>query len=90
MIQIEDVKNYLRIDSDDDDELIISLISSAKHLCISTARITEEEFNENFEAIKMAMYYAIAYMYEHREEANYKELTLNLRALLFTVRRSEF
>lgn len=90
MIQLEEVKNYLRVDTDEDDELITSLISSAKNLCISIARINENEYEKEFDSIKIAMYYAIAYMYEHREEANHKELTLNLRALLFNVRRSEF
>lgn len=90
MIQLEDVKNYLRVDSEEDDELIISLISSSKNLCMSIARITEDEFEKEIDSLKIAIYYAIAYMYEHREEANHKELTLNLRALLFNVRRSEF
>lgn len=90
MIQLKDVKNYLRIDTDEDDELIISLISSAKNLCLSISRIDESDFEKEIENLKLPMYYAIAYMYEHREEANYNELILSLRSLLFTVRRSEF
>ena len=34
--------------------------------------------------------YAIAYFYEHREEADYKALTISLRALLFGSRKEEF
>ncbi|QBX27898.1 hypothetical protein Javan422_0025 [Streptococcus phage Javan422] len=40
--------------------------------------------------VKIAMLYAIAYLYEHREEANHKDLTLTLRSLLFGLRKVEF
>ena len=39
---------------------------------------------------KVAILYAVAYFYEHREEADYKALTLSLRALLFGSRKEEF
>ena len=39
---------------------------------------------------KIAVMYAVAYLYEHRENANYKELTLSLRSLLFGIRKEGF
>ena len=34
--------------------------------------------------------YAVAYLYEHREEADHHELTLTLRSLLFGIREAAF
>ena len=39
---------------------------------------------------KMAVLYAIAYLFEHREEADHHALTLSLRSLLFGVRKEGF
>lgn len=86
-ISLLEVKNYLRVDSKDDDVLITSLIESAKNLCMDIIRTDSLEENET---IRVAIYYAIAYMYEHREEANHKELTLTLRSILFGLRKAMF
>ena len=40
--------------------------------------------------LKTAVFYAVAYLYEHREEADHKGLVLTLRALLSGLRREEF
>lgn len=40
--------------------------------------------------MKVANLYAVAYLYEHREEADHKELMLSLRDLLFGVREVKF
>ena len=36
--------------------------------------------------MKVAVLYALAYLYEHREEADHHGLTLTLRSLLFSIR----
>ena len=38
------------------------------------------------EVMKVAVLYALGYMFEHREKADYHELTLTLRSLLFAIR----
>ena len=38
------------------------------------------------ETLRVAVLYALGYLYEHREEADHHELTLTLRSLLFAVR----
>ena len=40
--------------------------------------------------MKVASLYAVAYLYEHREETDHKELMLSLRNLLFGVREVKF
>ena len=38
------------------------------------------------ETLRVAILYALGYLYEHREEADHHELTLTLRSLLFGIR----
>ena len=40
--------------------------------------------------VKIAVMYAVAYLYEHREDADHHDLTLSLRSLLFGIRKEEF
>ena len=49
----------------------------------------EDEF-EKSHCSKIAVMYAVAYLYEHRENADYKALTLSLRSLLFGIRKEGF
>ena len=51
-----------------------------------TASYTEEELSRIREVMKVAVLYALAYLYEHREEADHHGLTLTLRSLLFSIR----
>ena len=87
VITLDEMKNYLRVDSDTDDDLIARLISSAEELCAHVARTTAEELSEmESENVRVAVLYTVAYLYEHREEADHHALTLTLRSLLFGVR----
>ena len=37
-------------------------------------------------ALRVAVYYTLGYLYEHREEADHHGLLLTLRSLLFAIR----
>lgn len=91
MVTVEEMKQYLRIDFSEDDGLLGILISSAEELCASVVRIPLEEYRslQNDHA-KTAVLYAVAYLYEHREEADHHQLTLDLRSLLFGMRKEGF
>lgn len=39
---------------------------------------------------RVAILYALGYLYEHREEADHKQLMLTLRSILFAVREGVF
>ena len=91
MITLEEAKQYLRVDFPDDDDLISSLISTATTLCMDVARIEDTDmFAASGENARTAVLYTIAYLYEHREEADHHALTLTLRALLFGMRKEAF
>ena len=87
-MDLEEAKLYLRVDSNEDDELIESLVQTAEGLVKDVARLDDEEFKA--ENLKIPILYACAYLYEHRENADHKALTLSLRSLLFGVREAAF
>lgn len=107
LITLDEAKNYLRIDTGDDDFLVQMLLDAAEHLAASVSRLSDTEWailddvakatdpDSNlsdtdiaaFRAIlKAAILYALGYLYEHREEADHKALTLTLRSILFSIR----
>ena len=101
LISLEEAKNYLRVDTEDDDALIGSLLIAAERLCADVARLTDDEWAKaNADpddsdpaeiisiraSLRVAVYFTLAYLYEHREEADHHGLLLTLRSLLFSVR----
>lgn len=90
MISIDEMKNYLRIDFDDDDALLENLIVSSERLCMDIARTDNKDEFEKLETSKIAVMYAVAYQYEHREDGDHHALTLSLRSLLSGIRKAGF
>ena len=98
LISLVDAKEYLRVDTEDEDATIGVLLSSAGRLCADVARLTEEQWdavNSDTEdasltpireTMKVAILYALGYLFEHREEADHHDLTLTLRSILFAIR----
>ena len=87
---IEEVKLYLRLDSSNEDDLLVSLIESAENLCQDIIRININDFEIVPEIVKTAVLYAVAYLYENREQADFGDLTNTLKNLLFGVRKEAF
>ena len=90
MISLEEAKNYLRVDTTDDDTLIQNILIAAEKLCMDILRTDEPSVLEAEPNAKVAVLYATAYLYEHREEADHKALALSLRALLSGSRKEAF
>ena len=86
MVTLQEVKQYLRVDFEDDDTLLLSLISTAKQLVMDVGRMDEERFSENEDVVRTAMLYTVSYLYENRNTADFSRLTLTLRAMLFAQR----
>lgn len=86
------MKKYLRVDSSDEDALIESLIKTADSLLRDISRMDHRsEYSDASKPVIMAAeLYAVAYLYEHREEADHHDLVLTLRALLFGIREVRF
>ena len=86
MVTLQEVKQYLRVDFEDDDTLLFSLISTAKQLIMDVGRMDEERFSENEDVVRTAMLYTVSYLYENRNTADFSKRTLTLRAMLFAQR----
>ncbi|WP_449457930.1 head-tail connector protein [Streptococcus suis] len=85
MITLTETKAYLKVEHTDEDGLIETLIATSKQLCEGILRHHEET-----ELLKMAILYGVAYLYEHREDANHKELKETLYHLLLAERKDVF
>lgn len=90
MLSLEEVKQYLKVDQDEEDAIITELILSAERMVADVLRSDTDSLVENQSVTKIAILYATAYLYEHREEADYHGLLLSLRAMLFGVREVQF
>lgn len=87
MITLDEMKSYLRVNFTDEDALIEGFITEAEKLCKDILRTDNLNDVSN---IKIAIMFAVAYLYEHREDADHKALTLDLRSLLFGDRNEAF
>ena len=90
IVTVKEMKDYLRVDFEDDDRLLSDLIEQGQQICMDVARIADEDVFEETTGARIAVMYAVAYLYEHREDADHKALTVGLRALLFGIRREGF
>ena len=90
LVTLEEMKNYLRVDDNEDDGLITTLLASAERMCMDILRIDEESGLQEVENGKPAVMYKVAYMYEHREEADHPARTLTRRSRLFGSRDLDF
>ena len=90
VVTVEEMKSYLRVDYEDDDTLLSFLIEEAQHICMDVARMDDAAMFEKEPVARTAVMYAVAYLYEHREEADHHALVLVLRNLLFGIRKEGF
>ena len=90
IVTVEEMKNYLRVDFEDDDTLIESLITAGEKQCMDILRTDDENELSECQNGKIAVMFTVAYLYEHREEADHHAMDLTLRALLFGSRKEGF
>ena len=89
-VTLEEAKGYLRVDSSDEDSFILGLMETANALIKNVTRRTPAVLKKHEAVVRTAELYVIAYLYEHREEADHHALMLTLRALLFGSREAMF
>ncbi len=96
MLTLQETKDFLRLDGDDEDALVSSLIVTAKELTEGVLRRKLTEFKEIPETVHQAMLIVVATLYEERQVAKDKsgvdiKETLDLvRRMLFAYRREAF
>ena len=85
MMTLEEVKLYLKVENGEEDYLIEQLMATSRQLCEDILREPSTS-----DVLKTAILYGVAYLYEHREEANHKELKETLYHLLLADRKEVF
>jgi len=96
MLELSEVKDFLRVDGDDEDTLITSLIATARELTEEVLRRPLAEFEPVPETVKTAMLILIATLFEERQISKGKDgidisETLDLvRRMLFAYRKERF
>ena len=90
MVSLEEMKSYLRVDYADDDALIEEMILAAEKQSMDILRTDSTEDLVSAQNGRIAVMYTVAYLYEHREEADHHALNLTLRSLLFGSRKEGF
>ena len=73
MITLEEAKLYMRIDGDEENNLISSLIITAQNIVEDVLRRPLSEFETIPETIKQAMLLTISTLYEYRQVSKDKE-----------------
>lgn len=89
-VTLEEMKGYLRVDFDDDDALIEGMVRASEKICMDVVRMEDAQEFYAVENARIAVLYAAAYLYEHREEADHHAMMLTLRALLSGSRKEAF
>ena len=96
MLTLQETKEFLRIDGDEEDALISSLILTAKDLTEDVMRRKLSDFEELPETVRQAMLILVATLYEERQVSKGKTGvsvadTLDLvRRMLFAYRKRAF
>lgn len=90
IVGLPKAKEYLRIDTDAEDDLVRKLLRASEQLCLDVSRLSADEFKSCGAIGKTAVLYTLGYLYEHRDEADHTALTKTLRSLLMGVRREGF
>ena len=101
LISLSEAKEYLRMDSADEDATIGSLLQTACALTKDVGRLTDVTWRrvqaapddgddtsliELRAVCRVATLYGLGYLFEHRDEADHHGLLLTLRSLLFSIR----
>ena len=89
IVTLSEAKEYLRVDTDEEDALFETLIKAAQRLCECVARLEQDEYEAAGEVAKIAVLFAVGTLYQNREETN-TLLIPRLRSLLFGIRKAAF
>ncbi len=89
-VTLEKTKEWLRVESNDEDALINSYILAAEDIITGILRFPISEFEVIPETVNQAMFYSIAEFYEKRNELSIIELMETLKIFLAPYRRESW
>jgi hypothetical protein len=86
-VTLEKTKEWLRIESNDEDALIESFITAAEDIVGGVLRFPLSEFEELPEVVEQAVCFAVSVLFEQRESLDIAALMNTLRGMLFAYRK---
>lgn len=86
-VTLEKTKEFLRVESTDEDALIERFITAAEDIVGGILRFPLIEFEEVPEIVEQAICLAVSVMFEQRESLDIVVLMTTLRGMLFTYRK---
>mgnify|MGYP000635999852 FL=1 len=86
LVTLEEAKEYLKVEFEDEDTLILTLLSTAEGVC---GDILRKELMEEADVAKTAVLYAVGVLYEKRG-TDIKELIPTLKCILSSRRKEVF
>jgi len=87
VVTLDEAKLYLRVDGDEENTLITNFISTAEELCEGILRCPISDFTVIPEAVKQSILYAVANLYEQRENVDIRAVLDVMARLLFAYRQ---
>lgn len=86
LVTLKEAKEYLKVEFEDEDTLILTLLSTAEGVC---ADILRKELTEEADIAKSAVLFAVGVLYENRG-TDIKELIPTLKCILSGRRKEVF
>lgn len=86
LVTLKEAKEYLKVEFEDEDTLILTLLSTAEGVC---ADILRKELTEEADIAKTAVLFAVGVLYENRG-TDIKELIPTLKCILSGRRKEVF
>jgi uncharacterized phage protein (predicted DNA packaging) len=90
VVSLEEAKLYLRVDGSEEDALITDFIVSAEEICEGILRFPITEFTTIPETLKQSVFFAVASMYEQRENFQAAPVLETIKRLLFAYRKESW
>lgn len=87
IVTLEKTKEWLRVESTDDDALIESFILAAEEIVQGVLRFPFTDLETVPEEIKQAVWYTVSQLYELRESFDITSLLKTLKHLLYEFRK---
>ena len=81
LVTVDEAKLYLRLDGTEEDALIQALLETAESLCQDIVRTDFDEMEEVPEIVKVGICYAVTYLYENREKADFDDKDAEIPAV---------
>lgn len=70
LVTLPEAKEYLRVDAEDEDALILGFIGAAQEICMDVARVSEEsDLADDLKNARAAVLYTVAYLYDRLSES---------------------